>query len=129
MSANEFLKGLVWRVGNGKQISIWDQKWIPKLASFKVNSPVKVLNQQSRVSALVIEELNCWNEKLLFDIFEKEETIQIYSIPLSKNGADAKIIWGYTKKAEIVSMEMSQHLLHFYGNVSLPFCSIPGTTK
>lgn len=35
-------EGLLWRVGDGKMIKIWQHKWIPKESSFKIQSPVKV---------------------------------------------------------------------------------------
>ena len=32
-------KGTHWRVGNGKLIHIWDDKWLPILSTYKVISP------------------------------------------------------------------------------------------
>lgn len=78
MATPSLLKeGMVWRVGNGHNISIWNQKWLPQSLSFKVRSLVKVLDENSKVRELIIEDLHCWNEKLIFDIFEKDEAIQI----------------------------------------------------
>lgn len=58
--------GVVWRVGNGKSISIWGQKWIPRSLSFQVKSSVKILLDDAKLRELVIEELGYWNEKLIY---------------------------------------------------------------
>ena len=33
------LKGAVWRVGDGRSINIWEQRWVPNLSTSKVVSP------------------------------------------------------------------------------------------
>ena len=37
-------KGTRWRVGNGKQIHIWDDKWLPTPTTYKVITPKQPSN-------------------------------------------------------------------------------------
>lgn len=57
----------------------------------------------------MIEELNCWNEKLIFAIFDREKAIQICSISLSRRGDEDKAIWGYTKDGKF-TVRCAYHL-------------------
>jgi len=53
-SANDLLtKGLVWRIGNGFDVNIWGNKWLPTPSSFAVQSPMKVLTENATVSELI----------------------------------------------------------------------------
>lgn len=73
MTTHGLLKeGMVWRVVNGHNISIWNKEWLPQSLSFKVRSPVKVLDENSKLKELIIEDLHYWNEKLKLDIFKKD---------------------------------------------------------
>ncbi|KAG7941873.1 hypothetical protein I3843_16G069700 [Carya illinoinensis] len=98
MSAQALVKaGCVWRVGNGKSISIWNDRWLPNAAGFMVRSPVNRLEADSKVSSLIFEDIHCWNEVLVGEIFSRNEAAQICSIPLSWYGEEDKMLWGYTK--------------------------------
>lgn len=57
----------------------------------------------------MMEELNCWNQKLVYDIFDRDEAIKICSIPLSRREVEDKAIWGYTKN-EKFSVRSAYHL-------------------
>ena len=46
-------KGTRWRVGNGKQIHIWDDKWLPTPSTHKVISPPINLPIYPMVSSLI----------------------------------------------------------------------------
>jgi len=36
-------RGLMWRVGNGDNIQIWQDKWIPKPTTYKIRWPESIL--------------------------------------------------------------------------------------
>jgi hypothetical protein len=41
--------GLIWRIGNGDKVQIWKDKWIPRPSTFKVQSPLVILNSMATV--------------------------------------------------------------------------------
>jgi hypothetical protein len=46
-------EGLVWRVGNGESIKIWEDKWLPSPVSYLVQSPIRLLPSDACVSSLI----------------------------------------------------------------------------
>ncbi|KAF5458401.1 hypothetical protein F2P56_022431, partial [Juglans regia] len=54
-------EGLRWRVGNGKSIEVWGHKWLNSPSTFKVQSPVRVLEQEARVCELLDQSGFSWN--------------------------------------------------------------------
>ena len=49
-------KGVRWRVGNGKMIHIWEDKWLPNPTTYKVCSPLQDIGDFPMVSSLIDEE-------------------------------------------------------------------------
>jgi hypothetical protein len=76
----------VWRVGNGKKISVWKDKWIPNFGNGKAQSQVSVLLPEAKVSELIDPSSNQWNTHLLYSLFSPREVDSICSIPLSPLG-------------------------------------------
>jgi hypothetical protein len=58
-------EGLVWRIGNGKKVSIWSDKWAPTSTGGYIQSPIKILDQEAQVSELLDIDTNCWNMNLV----------------------------------------------------------------
>jgi hypothetical protein len=46
-------EGLVWRVGNGEQIQIWDDKWLHNTTSHQIQSSINELDSTAKVSTLI----------------------------------------------------------------------------
>lgn len=63
---------------------------------------VKVLRSDSTISKLLDEETKEWKRALVDEIFNKEEAIQIISIPRSRLGAEDKLIWEFTKDGRFI---------------------------
>ena len=69
LTGHELLSvGLLWRIGDGKSVSIWSNKWIPRPTTFSVISPRTVLSETAKVADLISGEPPEWN-KLLFGTF------------------------------------------------------------
>lgn len=49
-------EGAFWRVSNGDQIKIWGQMWLPRPTTFAVQSPMKLLTEDSKVKDLFSED-------------------------------------------------------------------------
>jgi hypothetical protein len=55
------LKGAVWRVGNGKSINIWNQRWLLEENHRKIISPPPAVLLNSTVSELMIPNSQQWD--------------------------------------------------------------------
>ncbi|XP_042980012.1 uncharacterized protein LOC122310200 [Carya illinoinensis] len=66
-------EGLLWRVENGKNIKIWVDKWVPRLSSYMIQSPVSVLDKEASVDQLINPGTMQWNLDLVHSIFSEEE--------------------------------------------------------
>jgi hypothetical protein len=84
-------KGLVWRVGNGDQIRIWRDPWIPRPHSFK---PISVQGdcRLRRVSAL-LDEQGAWNLQLLRRHFLQVDIDAIMQIKINPRCAEDVLAW------------------------------------
>jgi len=85
--------GLIWRIGDGRNVHIWRDKWIPTPSTFAIQSPRKVLSEDAKVCALFNNDSKWWDENLLNLIFGTEEANVISRIPLSKYGHKDVMIW------------------------------------
>lgn len=65
----ELLKqGIVWRVGDGKNIRIWRDNWLPRKFALKPQ-PGKSKERHRRVNQLVNEGTGMWNTQLIHKMF------------------------------------------------------------
>ena len=60
-------RGAKWRVGNGEDIKIWGNNWLPSMTSTRVHGPLILEFQEATVSSL-INPLSCSWETHLLDI-------------------------------------------------------------
>lgn len=88
---------LIWRIGNGQQVKIWKDIWVPKPVLHPLTSPVNTLSNNSKVFELIHTESRVWNEDLISNLFSVEEANLIKSILLGSLNRDDKQIWHYTK--------------------------------
>ena len=76
-------KGTRWRVGNGKQIHIWDDKWLPTPTTYKVITPLNNLLTFPMVSSLINPTTKWWRADVINSTFLPFEAETILKIPLS----------------------------------------------
>uniref|UniRef100_A0A2N9ETE5 Reverse transcriptase domain-containing protein n=1 Tax=Fagus sylvatica TaxID=28930 RepID=A0A2N9ETE5_FAGSY len=93
-------KGVVWRVGNGKKISIWRQNWLLEDHHRRVITPAPALLADSTVAELISPQTNHWDESLIDNIFFPYDAVAIKSIPLSEGTAEDKPFWPGTKTGQ-----------------------------
>ncbi|KAK9270863.1 hypothetical protein L1049_026449 [Liquidambar formosana] len=91
-------RGVRWRIGNGKSVDIWKEKWLPTPTSFKVTSPRQILNEGALVSDLIDAEKKEWRKSLVNSIFLPHEAAIICQIPLSNRLPDDRPMWHYHPK-------------------------------
>uniref|UniRef100_A0A0A9C7D5 Reverse transcriptase zinc-binding domain-containing protein n=1 Tax=Arundo donax TaxID=35708 RepID=A0A0A9C7D5_ARUDO len=79
-AGKEALKvGIIYRIGNGERVSIWDDNWIP--GSWRLK-PMRSLTDHSlrRVSELI--DHGRWNENIIKETFLAPDAEAILNIPL-----------------------------------------------
>ena len=86
-------RGIRWRVGNGKMIHIWEDKWLPTPITYKVCSPQQDIGDFPMVSSLIDEETRHWKVDMVRSFFLPFEADTILNIPLSFNLPEDSIIW------------------------------------
>jgi hypothetical protein len=115
-------EGLVWRVGNGEKIRIWEDKWLPTPTTYKIQSPPAVLDPSAKVCELIERNTRWWNISLLEQIFSPDEVKKILSIPLSSTNKDDILLWRGTVKGEF-SVRSAYHLQRELEEVNMAGCS------
>lgn len=73
-------EGVAWRVGNGRRVNIWGDKWLSSMTYPKILSPTQLMSRDSKVCNLIDEEERVWNLDHLKEIFSAEEVELIRSI-------------------------------------------------
>jgi hypothetical protein len=76
-------QGLIWRVGDGRSIGIWGDRWIPTPVTHLVQSPQSILNADSKMECFFNRDLYGWDANLVNNIFTAKEAEVILNIPLS----------------------------------------------
>ena len=84
-------KGMRWRVGNGSEIRIYQDKWLPDPYLSRVLSPPDFLSLDAKVSVLMDGVNKCWLHDLIDNIFLPHEAKMIKSIPISLRDCEDKI--------------------------------------
>ena len=93
---NSLKRGYIWRVGNGHNINIWEDAWIPNCDTRKVVTP-KGGQLLTKVGDLIDPALNTWDEDLITQTMWPIDVQRILSIPISQHDMPDFIAWSYTK--------------------------------
>jgi hypothetical protein len=102
-------EGLIWRVGNGSLIKIWEDPWIPRPRAHPASSLVTILDNHSTISELLDVNTNWWNTNLVQEIFNQEEPRLICSLSACpRNGSDL-LAWEHTKNGAF-TIKSAYHL-------------------
>ena len=90
--------GTRWRVGNGRLIHIWEDKWLPTPSTFKVISRPREFGDFPMVSSLINQETKWWKPNVVRTLFLPFEADTILKIPLSQSLQMDSLIWIGNKK-------------------------------
>ena len=101
-------EGLIWRVGDGTQIDIWSDPWIPDGLTRRPITP-RGQTLLRRVSELIDPESGDWDRQLIKSIFWEEDVIRILRIPVKQDIEDL-LAWHYDKNG-IFSVKSAYHVL------------------
>ena len=101
-------EGLIWRVGDGTNINIWLDPWIPDGVTRRPITP-RGQTLLTKVSALIDPITGTWDRVLIEEVFWEEDWKRILSIPI-KQGMDDLIAWHFDRKG-IFSVKSAYHNL------------------
>lgn len=101
-------EGIIWRVGDGSQIDIWQDPWLPRGVTRKPITP-RGRTILTKVSDLIDPVQGNWDKELIEDIFWEEDVKHILAIPIKQGGEDT-IAWHFDKKG-IFSVKSAYHVL------------------
>lgn len=90
-----FKRGYIWRVGDGTQINIWEDHWIPSSHNMKVQT-LRGNNLITRVDELINPVTGTWDEDLIKALFWDIDVNRILQIPL-RQGREDVVAWHYNK--------------------------------
>ncbi|KAL0355136.1 UNVERIFIED_CONTAM: hypothetical protein Sradi_3960500 [Sesamum radiatum] len=82
------MMGSRWRIGDGANVRIWHDRWIPREFSFMTLTTPIVLSPNAKVSELIDEGGQEWKSELINLIFPANEAEVILSIPLGRSTPD-----------------------------------------
>jgi ribonuclease HI len=102
-------EGLQWKVGNGENIRIWGDRWLPNTQTHTIQSLVCVLDGEAKVYALFNHAVNWWNVPLVESIFPKDVAALICGMVVSPRSQVDKVIWAGTKNG-CFSVKSAYHL-------------------
>ena len=93
-------KGALWRVGDGQQIRIWKDNWLPLRGLAKVSSPQLQGQENSSVAVLINESTRSWRTEVIEHVFVLAEAAAIKSSPLPSSNQRDKLIWPFTPNGQ-----------------------------
>lgn len=78
------LQGIKWRIGNGRSVNIWEDKWLTTPHSFKLSSldHLTAFDSILKVSQLINFERGVWKHDFIQQHFNSYEAGEILKIPL-----------------------------------------------
>lgn len=91
--------GVRWRIGDGKSVRLWKDAWVGSNGSGKIISPVRILDENATVDAILDNVDHCWKVDLLTDILFPIDVDRILQIPVSTSGGTDERIWTASEDA------------------------------
>jgi hypothetical protein len=100
--------GLIWRIGDGTQVRIWEDPWIRYGFTRRPRTPRRGV-LLSKVAELNDPNTGTWDTQLVRDIFWEEDATNILSIPTIFD-RDDYIAWHFHKKG-VFTVKSAYHVL------------------
>ena len=99
MSARGVLeRGARKRIGDGRTVDIWKDRWLPVGGSGMVVSP-KPANCPVQMVHELIQD-GKWNKVVMESMFREEDCKKIEGIPISLCGGKDKLVWPWAKSGQ-----------------------------
>lgn len=89
---------MVWRVGDGRSVAIWGDRWLPTKITHKIQSPPHILGATAKVCELIDSATNWWNIPPVETVFNPEEARIICGMTICPRTQKDQLIWGANKQ-------------------------------
>ncbi|KAK4394097.1 hypothetical protein Sango_1880500 [Sesamum angolense] len=76
--------GIRWRIGDGRSVQVWDDKWIPRPTTFQPITPKNRLCPGLRVADLIDEATRSWKTEQIDNLFWHDDAAVITTIPIGR---------------------------------------------
>jgi hypothetical protein len=117
-NSNKLLKeGLIWRVGDGTNICIWDDPWLPKPKAPATRSPMIVLTRDAKVNGLMDVHTNWWNIPLVQEVFNEEEASMICNMGVYPQRGRDRLVWEHTKNGFFIVRSAYHLAMERFGTI------------
>lgn len=63
---------ILWRIRDDHSINIWGANWLPTPSTFRIQSPMSLLDNTAKVESLIDINIRSWNRQLIFQLFAHE---------------------------------------------------------
>lgn len=91
-------------MGDGMNINVWGDNWLPRKTFFKVLSLIPIgLDRYFKVNNLMMEDGASWNETTLEALFWEDQARLIRNIPLSLLKPPDSILWNAEKNGKFTT--------------------------
>lgn len=89
-------EGIIWRIGNGESVKIWEDPWIPH-GSSRRPATFKGASLLTRVAELIDPAIGLWDETLVQDTFSEFDAEAILKLRVNHDLED-RPAWHFDKK-------------------------------
>jgi hypothetical protein len=88
--------GMIWRVGDGRNLKIWSDPWISREPSRRPNTP-RGGSILTHVDDLIDPRTGSWEMELVCDVFWEEDANLILALLVNK-GRHNVLAWHYDER-------------------------------
>ncbi|XP_057418946.1 uncharacterized protein LOC130713173 [Lotus japonicus] len=100
-----FERGGLWKIGDGSQVHIWNDNWVPGGAPLIYNQDLVDEFHLTHVSMLIDHALHRWRTDLIELVFNPSTAARIISIPLGVHGGPDEFHWPSTSNGHYTCKE------------------------
>ena len=93
-------KGCCWRVGTGSSIRVLSDKWLPCHPTNKIIVQPDEVEETWHVSDLIDWTNFQWNHEFIGMVFNRDDAVAIYRIPLSQRCGPDVMTWLHNKNGQ-----------------------------
>lgn len=83
-------------MGDGRDIKVWQDRWIPSPTTFSIQSPVNTIDY----GHAIYTDTKWWNKPLVHATFNKEEADLITSLAICPRQQRDRLIWVGSRHGE-----------------------------